>query len=908
MKKNWLFVVIVVAIGVLIYLLLQLNRLRNFEHNNSSLTAIPSNASLIIKARNIAYLQEQINEEINFKPELYSSNIIKETLKIFTIIDSFQVDENATIQDLKKHPVYISIHGQGKQSVKTLFLIELKNKKEAFRINNFIETVLATKTILKKREYNSTNIYELKDRISDKNYFICIKQGQLFISESSLLVETSLRQIASAEDWTQKESFQLVKKTAGAASNINLFINFSTLQDILIPITNKTTHTALNNISEQSEWGELDLEIKNDGLLLNGFLAGNTKGIYACLINNSKANKKDILEFLPSNSKAYISLSVDNGKDLQNRLSAYYQGQNQTDPASAFEKKHRVKFRESFFSLLSGELAITFDGNLYSNKGILILGLESQSESEATLKQLLKNTGSSSEAFRIYKPDNALSYKIYKGFQQPVFNILFGELLGDIPNNYFTFYKNNLIVADSYEQLEQFLYSNILNKTLKHNKLHKQFLNHFSSRDNLFIFGKTEYLPQTTKTFFSPLWKNLNDEQKTALSNFYSIGFQLSGTGNMTYSTTYLQYLPNKTSEPQTIWQSLLDTLAISKPSLVKNHYTNEKEIIVQDAYHNLYLMNNNGRMLWKRPLDAPIISEITQIDYYRNNKLQYAFNTKNKIYILDRNGNHVANFPVKLPSPATNGLSVIDYDNNTNYRFFIACSNNKIYLYNKKGNLMPGWTFKGCEGRVTMPVQHFRNGSKDYLVVSDDRKNYILDRRGNIRVPIKNNFVRNPNSLFFLSNNKTTNAQLISSDTKGLLKKINLKSGEVTSYDAGNIGTNHKLSIFQTGHQENYIFSEPHRITVFNNKLKTIFEKEFDKEINLNVDLYQFSSQNIKFGVTELKGNNIYLINNDGSFYKGFPLIGKSRFSIGFLKSSSVKFNLIVAGTNNYLYNYRVE
>ena len=561
-----------------------------------------------------------------------------------------------------------------------------------------------------------------------------------------------------------------------------------------------------------------------------------------------------------------------------------------------------------FFSILSGEIALAYEGTTQSGKGILVLSLNSQSEGEKTLKELLNKAGNVTSPSFIYKPDDGLSYNIYKSFDEPVFEMLLGALFCDIPDKYFTFYKNNLIVAEGSKQLEQFLYSNILNRTLKYSKTHQQFLDNFSSKDNVFVYANTGSLPQTTNLFFQPLWKDLKRNQSEALSNFYALGCQFSGTGNMIYSTIYLQHLPNKTSEPQTIWQSLLDTLAITKPTLVKNHYTNEKEVVIQDAKYNLYLMSNSGRMLWKKPLNEPILGEITQVDYYRNNKLQYIFNTPSKIYILDRNGNHVANFPVTLPSKATNGLTVVDYDNNENYRIFVACQNKKINLYNKKGNIITGWDFKGAEGVIEKPVQHFRSNNKDYIVVSDNRRNYILNRRGNIRVSIKNDFVSNVNSSFFLLNKNKPNDELVTISEDGQIKKVSLTSGAVTTTNIGSVDTNHKLSVFYQGNTENYVLSEPQRVTVLNHQFKKTFDKKFDNEINLDVDLYQFSSRNMKLGVSELNGNKIYLINNDGSLYKGFPLIGKSRFSIGFLKSSSVKFNLIVAGANNYLYNYRVE
>ncbi|MCU4163132.1 hypothetical protein [Carboxylicivirga caseinilyticus] len=906
MKKHHLIIVFTVALSILIYVLIQLTRFKDFDHNESSIKYIPTNAGIIIKARSLSYLKQQLNEQIDFADELNSSELIKSALSPFSLIDSLNQIEGFSLNDLSKHPVYISIHGQGKNSVKTQYIIELQNKKESAAIIDFIENTLSKRYTITQRKYNSANIFEVKDNIKN-SAFVCVKEGLTIISESALLIEATLRQMDADEDWTTSDSFQKVKKTAGAGSNINIYINFSSFAEILSPITNPKANSQIEKIKKQSEWGELDLEVKNNSLLFNGFLTEGSDGIFSTIISNSKTTRRNILQFIPSNTNAYITLSLNKGEDFNKKLSTYYQENNQTNPITTFEKKNKIEFRNIFFELLSDELAIAYDGNNQSKNGLLVISLKSQSDAEKSIKELLVKTGNSSTPL-LYKPDDGLSYNIYKSFQEPVFEMLFGSFLSDIPNNYFTFYKNNLVIADNPKQLEQFLYNNILNKTLKYNKIHQEFLDNFSSKDNLFVFAKAGALPQTTEHFLKPLWTDINRTQSEYLSNFYAIGGQFSETGNMIYSTVFLQYLPDKISEPETIWQSLLDTLAITKPTLVLNHYSNEKEVIIQDANYNLYLMNNNGRMLWKKPLEEPILGEITQIDYYRNNKLQYIFNTPSKIYVLDRNGNHVDNFPIKLPSKATNGIAVVDYDNNMNYRFFISCENKKVYLYNKKGNIIPGWKFNGSEGLVQLPIQHFRSNNKDYIVFADNRRNYILDRKGNIRVPIKNDFISNSQSPFYLINKNQSNDAIVTSSKDGQIKTISLKTGEVKSTDIGQIDSNHKLSVFHQGNRENYLISESQKITILNNRFNEVFEKKFDHEINTSVDLYQFSSQITKFGVSELNGNKIFLINGDGSVYKGFPLIGKSRFSIGFLKSSSVKFNLIVAGVNNYLYNYRVE
>lgn len=70
----------------------------------------------------------------------------------------------------------------------------------------------------------------------------------------------------------------------------------------------------------------------------------------------------------------------------------------------------------------------------------------------------------------------------------------------------------------------------------------------------------------------------------------------------------------------------------------------------------------------------------------------------------------------------------------------------------------------------------------------------------------------------------------------------------------------------------------------------------------------FSFSASDRKLGIVDKVDNKIYLLNNTGELYKGFPLDGSTLFSIGYLENTVGQFNLIVGGRNNFLYNYSVQ
>ncbi len=54
----------------------------------------------------------------------------------------------------------------------------------------------------------------------------------------------------------------------------------------------------------------------------------------------------------------------------------------------------------------------------------------------------------------------------------------------------------------------------------------------------------------------------------------------------------------NNILKPQTIWESKLDARVATKPTIVTNHVTQDKEIIVQDELSNLYNIDEIAALL----------------------------------------------------------------------------------------------------------------------------------------------------------------------------------------------------------------------------------------------------------------------------------------------------------------------
>ncbi|MEM7161409.1 MAG: hypothetical protein AAF487_03115 [Bacteroidota bacterium] len=169
------------------------------------------------------------------------------------------------------------------------------------------------------------------------------------------------------------------------------------------------------------------------------------------------------------------------------------------------------------------------------------------------------------------------------------------------------------------------------------------------------------------------------------------------------------------------------------------NHYTRAIEWVIQDDDLNLVLMDANKEIIFKRKLDSPVMGDFKMVDALKNNKYQLLFNTEKFIYLIDRKGRNVENFPIELDDLASNELAVLDYEQNQNYRLVIGLDNGSVLNYGIDGKRIKGWKYEHSDKAIIYPVTHMRMGSKDYLfTLNEDYEIKLLDRRGKERHPLQ--------------------------------------------------------------------------------------------------------------------------------------------------------------------------
>ncbi|MBN1132529.1 MAG: hypothetical protein JXR52_06990 [Bacteroidales bacterium] len=881
---------------------------------------IPGNAIMIAEHLDFNYVSNELIDQNTIYNDLANLTGFSGADSLWRIFLEELARHDELDEILRKEQINLSLHLLGKDKIQPVFYVDYSDSYSQKDFVNLVTAFLGDASLINERRYEAETIYDVScrsDYLPDQFSFAVIK-GIFILSPSSILLEESIRGSNAGNGFFNEREFLQVKSTSGRYVYANLYLNYSRLPQLFYPFVDHNCWSRLEGLEKFASWGELDLDVKDDAIILNGMtsVADSIPLFLGSSVEQSPV-KVEMTSLFPSNTFYFLHLGIDKKESFHKRMLMVLAEQGER--VQFDEETDRIKRLyglDPFGDLLDildneiGWFAVEGSNDRLTSE-ICVVEVRSGSQAREKLHKwysqyLSANRFEPSSLLYQYKLDNQTIFDIYRLpdlFYQ-------NQKAGSFFNHYYTVYDKYILFGPSIESLSAVIYQNILRKTLDNDPVFQEVSNFFSSRANVSVYIKPFAYLQNNRSLLKQEMDGIIGESEPFLRKISGMVIQYSREDNMFYNNVTLKYTSQIKERALTVWESLLDTVAFLKPSLVTNHNTSEKEIFLQDANHKIYLINGTGRILWSLQLESPILSEIYQIDFYRNNKLQFLFNTKEKLHLIDRNGNYVERYPINLRAHATNPMALFDYDNSRDYRIFVAGIDRKIYLYDKEGSIITDWKFRKTDGILSKPLQHFRINDRDYIIATGPQRVYILDRRGRERInPEKWIAISHSNLLYLDMNIRDGKPRWISSDTTGNIVAI-YTGGDVETLVQRKADPDHFFCLQDMDRDgvPDCLITEGNELMLLKLTGEPLFSFKTKGAVTQQPDIYKFSASDIKIGLTDNENDRIYLINSDGSLHEGFPLDGSTRFSIGYFAGSDSRFNLIVGSSNGFLYNYSIE
>lgn len=666
--------------------------------------------------------------------------------------------------------------------------------------------------------------------------------GKFFIASSSQLpVEDLIRNRSKIRGVKELMRLYTVAQPQASAT---LFINNKNSRQLLSKVINNETADVFRAMSE---WSSLDLEINQELLRGNGIaVAGDSIPNILNRFKQREPGRSKIAEITPAISSYFIGIPNAEGliKDLTNAKDSLF-----TDAKEA-----------GFVKLGATEIWTM------------------EFEEDSDLAERLRPFKAAAENYR--------DFHLITLNNKDIIRDRFGFLKAETDAEFAAIKLPYLFISDSKEGLKD-LIANIQNRSVMSNLgAYKNIRTELADASSIELFVNLEALRKNNSILDEDLKKSikdLNDHKMLALQYIMERDFaHVNLITKKSNDTAVKDHLISQ------VFNTEVDAPVISRPQFVYNHRTKKKEVVVQDADNGLYLISTEGKVLWKKQLDGPVLGDIQQIDIYRNGRWQLAFNTAGKMYVVDRNGNDVAPFPITPESAITQPLGVFDYDNSKNYRFCLTL-NNKSVMYNREARIITGFRMNPTQSPISNTPKHIRIGNKDFIAVKEaNGRLHLLHRTGEPRIKIEQNLDLSENDVYHYKNAftaTTRNGDLLTIDSQGTIKRAK------KPYESS-----HKID------------ATLHTLAAISNNMLYIK----DKSIELDYGMYTqpkifYLYDKLYIAITDKQSHQVYLFDSNGELLKNFPVYGTSLVDMDDIDNDK-RVELVTTGDDNSVVVYSLK
>lgn len=919
MKKLISISVFLIVVGAAMY-----GFYRTFDKHHDApaiaLKAIPQSAALIFETHQAGELWRDLSisnlmwDELKATDYFYRMDVLAKTL------DSLLANQKELRKYIADKEIALSAHVSGSRDFHFILSLQLEPSAVPNQVVQSLATLLRAKEEVQTRTYDGVTIFTITPGIANDKLFFTIHEGLLVMSLSAILVEESIRALQHDASVLTHPDFVLVRKTKARDSRGELYVNYRNFKNIVSQFAAKEHRSASFFNQPYAEWSALDLNLKSNSVSLNGFvMAKDSTDAWIGSFRGLSAPRMNLLKYMPSNTAYFAFFGFDNFKKFRKNQMEIYARSNQK-----YFVESKIKEYNNLCKCDMEELGMEWIG---SQAAAFIVEPETADYSQnyfavfetQQVKKAWEALISMQEArMAVLNQEPAIEQFGDFEIRRLEIGTFYGKILSEafegIVDPYIVKLDNVILMSTSLNALRNLLQkigdSSGVQNTLAAQEDFKQISDRISGNSHLLIYSALARSPQIYQNLLLDSYARDLQEQTDVLRKFQAFVYQVNyHKRDLYYNNIYFKYNPEYKKESNSLWEYKLKTDVSSRPHLLKNHYTQALEVFIQDNDNRIYLISNTGKLLWDLPIDGPIMSDVTQVDVYRNNKLQILFSTEKSIYLIDRNGNNVESFPVRLSANATNGVTAVDYDKSRHYRFFIAVKGGEVFAYEPSGKKVDGWSFKDNEGDIVSDIEHIRIKSKDYIFAFNEKgKIHLLNRRGENRHSVYQHISQPAAGQWSLDlKSKIAESGLKYIDEDGnayrqgfdeRFTKIKLTDKKILGYNFP--GATVSGSIWA-------VVLTPDKLEAYTSKGDIVFSTKLKKSENHRLQTFIFPEGKVRFGVSDPDGEQILLYDRKGNLRSGFPLYGHNPMAISDLNRDGY-FNLITSGKDGFVYSYGIE
>ncbi len=897
-------VIALLIIGLLGVGFYYFKKYRNAGEN--AINAIPADASFFIDFYNDAGNLKKIVNSI-YAADNKNDPDLGRFIGSFFKMDSI-LQANTSIRELfGTGHLIISAHVTRATDYDFLFLISLPAGYGSSECEQWVREIAGDPhTALQARNYDGITVNELL-LSGGRSFTFTVSKGVFAGSFTSFLVEDAIRQQKLKKPFGGDKSFIELYRRESLHREDKIYFRYNNLSAWLGMFADPARERPFSGLSNFGGWSCLSLQAEKDHLLFAGLTTTADSGSYLNLFSRQSPVKMELPGILPGRTAAFLYYGLSNQQqyfaDLKRYLSQMESGAEKERYLNTLEAAYDISVRDKLQRWLGNEYALMVTepgGTNFTNNVMAVFKARDTLLAMQELRELGQRVAGR-QGVR-WTVENYNGHTIGLINLKNVMASLYGDIFNKLNRLFFTNTGNYIVFSNQASGLRSFIDDFQAGRTLQgsNRELNPEQI----TRNGNFCFYSRipacSYLFKSVASADAGAWV---DHYK-GLSRWNAFAFMIQHTPGGFQTSAGLLYTQMPATGVNLVWSAELDSGVIAGPSFVSMGQ-GQQGVLVQDATLRLWLLDNAGLARWKIQLDEPVISDFHTLDVVKNGQVQFLFNTPTRLLMIDTAGKYFSGFPIRLPSTATNGVSVFDFDNEKEYRIYVACSNGRIYGYQASGKPLLGWNFAAVTAGVTDPVAHFNLDKNDILLFNDAAgKVYLLDKFGQEIRPIHQLLFKNKTVPFYLDSDREGNYSFVTLDTAGNLCSI-MPDGFIRVHPLMEFadGAGFAMTDLNLDDENDFLLNDGTQISLYQQDSLSLFSRIPGGEADPGILIFPGNGKETRIGVWSSVNGHAYLFNSNGSLYKGFPIKADRAFKLDEMNNDGRKNILVSHGREVYLY-----
>lgn len=875
---------------------------------------IPSTAFAVYESERTIQVWNDFTQT-NIWANLSSIPAINDFSNQVSLFDSITGSNGSLDRLIREKTFLVSFHKTSNHTLDRILYIPLINSEHRRTVNAILDYFKESDLyIYQTRVFQDMDITELKQKETSVGFSYVIYKNHFITSGTSFLIEDVIRNITN----NFQVNFRLINRDIFKVPPIkndegNLYLDLRQLTDFVKTFIDPQVTKGIGSLNWIGGASYFDITLEDNTLLLNGSVSipYDDHDYFLSTFLNQTPQDLNSLHLLPSRTASYLIYSFEDIQEWRMNVDAFWEDHY---PALIERKADMLEemgiYEKDLYGWIGNEIGIASleSVDLKKPEKLIFIGTNDLKQAQSVLNDLAMVLS--------YNLGDSVYMEMY--MEIPIRQIsieqfparLFGDQFSGFNDCFYAPVDQYIILGNSSDVLKSLISDIAEENTWGKSVRINQFMENNQKRSNIGLYINFSRAWSHILEDLNDSWRNWFVEYSFQLKQWELFAVQFTNINQNFYCSQSLKHRES-TSVIQTPKEFLKEQVVvteypiITKPEVVHNHNDRSLEVLVQDSVYQIYLISSNGEILWKDSLDGPVTGDVFQIDFYKNGKLQYLIPSLNRIHLIDRNGNAVDDYPLNLnDSVRIRWFNVIDYDKSKNYRYMVSDDNGNIYLYDKYGINLEGWTPREIGESLSTNPFHMRIRARDCMVVVQENGVInVMNRRGEMlkNFPIDLNYAIR--GAVFVEKG---------ADFQKTLFNIILQSGELIKFDLEGKTTG-TLQLYKPGRdtwfeivpditERTYVIGRKdfNRISFINKEGDVLFEKELLTSDEIKFQYYNFGADNQIFIVIDEKQEFTYLFNQDGAMINQQPI--ESGHEIGLIFSErNNKFNIYSCYANQF-------